>query len=436
MNSKSVRSVGAVLALSGVLSVGVAGGLAFADGTSAPATNAGTPASATPSQQQQSFESLPNGTYSVPVHAYNASDASKLSMMDGAVSKTPAQLTVKDGVYTLSLTVTKMTVGNITAGVSEVGVFESYVYNAKQYVKPAGDTKQLFKEQTPTKEGSDAPISFTLTDGMKKSRAVALSLTIPFHNSTEAVILKLDTSKFDAQAAKEADDAKKKEDAAKKQAAEQAAKKQAAEQAAKAQQQAEAQKAQAPQAAPQEADAGSSQQTADGLTVGASYKVPLHFSKHNASGDSMSGKFFGDYAVAIPHADGTCELRFSTNRPDYLTRVAYKGRAAKILRESSTSREYSITIPATNKEFVATLEFTVIPMNRMTAKADMHVYMNKAQLIENDANAHASSTHTGAAGKDGMPKTGDFAGVAGLAGLTGSAAIIAAVAAARRRFEH
>ena len=150
----------------------------------------------------------------------------------------------------------------------------------------------------------------------------------------------------------------------------------------------------------------------------------------------MSGKFFGDYAVAIPHADGTCELRFSTNRPDYLTRVAYKGRAAKILRESSTSREYSITIPATNKEFVATLEFTVIPMNRMTAKADMHVYMNKAQLIENDANAHASSTHTGAVGKDGMPKTGDFAGVAGLAGLTGSAAIIAAVAAARRRFEH
>lgn len=427
MNSKSVRSVGAVLALSGVLSVGVAGGLAFADGTSAPATNAGTPASATPSQQQQSFESLPNGTYSVPVHAYNASDASKLSMMDGAVSKTPAQLTVKDGVYTLSLTVTKMTVGNITAGVSEVGVFESYVYNAKQYVKPVGDTKQLFKEQTPTKEGSDAPISFTLTDGMKKSRAVALSLTIPFHNSTEAVILKLDTSKFDAQAAKATDDTKKKEDAAKKQAADQAA---------KAQQQAEAQKAQVPQAAPQEAGDAQSEQTVDGLTVGASYKVPLHFSKHNASGDSMSGKFFGDYAVAIPHADGTCELRFSTNRPDYLTRVAYKGRAAKILRESSTSREYSITIPATNKEFVATLEFTVIPMNRMTAKADMHVYMNKAQLIENDANAHASSTHTGAVGKDGMPKTGDFAGVAGLAGLTGSAAIIAAVAAARRRFEH
>ena len=436
MNSKSVRSVGAVLALSGVLSVGVAGGLAFADGTSAPATNAATAASATPSQQQQSFESLPNGTYSVPVHAYNASDASKLSMMDGAVSKTPAQLTVKDGVYTLSLTVTKMTVGNITAGVSEVGVFESYVYNAKQYVKPAGDTKQLFKEQTPTKEGSDAPISFTLTDGMKKSRAVALSLTIPFHNSTEAVILKLDTSKYDAQAAKAADDAKKKEDAAKKQAAEQAAKKQAAEQAAKAQQQAEAQKAQVPQAAPQEAGDAQSEQTVDGLTVGASYKVPLHFFKYKASGDSMSGKFFGDYAVAIPQADGTCELRFSTNRPDFLTRVAYKGRTAKILRESSTSREYSITIPATNKEFVATLEFTVIPMNRMTAKADMHVYMNKAQLIENDANAHASSTHTGAVGKDGMPKTGDFAGVAGLAGLTGSAAIIAAVAAARRRFEH
>ena len=436
MNSKSVRSVGAVLALSGVLSVGVAGGLAFADGTSAPATNAATAASATLSQQQQSFESLPNGTYSVPVHAYNASDASKLSMMDGAVSKTPAHLTVKDGVYTLSLTVTKMTVGNITAGVSEVGVFESYVYNAKQYVKPVGDTKQLFKEQTPTKEGSDAPISFTLTDGMKKSRAVALSLTIPFHNSTEAVILKLDTSKYDAQAAKAADDAKKKEDAAKKQAAEQAAKKQAAEQAAKAQQQAEAQKAQVPQAAPQEAGDAQSEQTVDGLTVGASYKVPLHFFKYKASGDSMSGKFFGDYAVAIPQADGTCELRFSTNRPDFLTRVAYKGRTAKILRESSTSREYSITIPATNKEFVATLEFTVIPMNRMTAKADMHVYMNKAQLIENDANAHASSTHTDAVGKDGMPKTGDFAGVAGLAGLTGSAAIIAAVAAARRRFEH
>ena len=436
MNSKSVRSVGAVLALSGVLTVGVAGGLAFADGTSAPATNAATAASATPSQQQQSFESLPNGTYSVPVHAYNASDASKLSMMDGAVSKTPAHLTVKDGVYTLSLTVTKMTVGNITAGVSEVGVFESYVYNAKQYVKPAGDTKQLFKEQTPTKEGSDAPISFTLTDGMKKSRAVALSLTIPFHNSTEAVILKLDTSKYDAQAAKAADDAKKKEDAAKKQAAEQAAKKQAAEQAAKAQQQAEAQKAQVPQAAPQEAGDAQSEQTVDGLIVGASYKVPLHFFKYKASGDSMSGKFFGDYAVAIPQADGTCELRFSTNRPDFLTRVAYKGRTAKILRESSTSREYSITIPATNKEFVATLAFTVVPMNHMTVEADMHVYMNRAELIEKGTSAHASSTHTGAVGKDGMPKTGDFAGVAGLAGLTGSAAIIAAVAAARRRFEH
>lgn len=418
MASGKLLSTGASVALAGVLSLGIASGVAFADGTSsqsAPNT----------AQSQQttasSFENLPDGTYQVPVAAYNAKDPSKKSMMNAAVNSVPAQLTVKKGVYTLSLTVKQMTVKDITAGVSEVGLFENYVYNAQQYVKPNGATKQLFKEQTPTKMGSDAPISFTLTDAMKKSRAVALSLTIPFHHSTEAVVLKLDTSKFDANAQKAAEEAKQKEALAKQQE----------EQAKQAQQQAESEQAQAAQ----DAQEASDEQTVDGLIVGASYKVPLHFYKYKASGDSMSGKFFGDYAVAIPQADGTCELRFSTNRPDFLTRVAYKGRTAKVLRESSTSREYSITIPATNKEFVATLAFTVVPMNHMTVEADMHVYMNRAELIEKGASAHASSTYTGSVGKDGMPKTGDMAVVAGFAGLTGSAAIIAAVAAARRRFE-
>lgn len=418
MASGKLLSTGASVALAGALSLGIASGVAFADGTSsqsAPNT----------AQSQQttasSFENLPDGTYQVPVAAYNAADPSKKSMMNAAVNSVPAQLTVKKGVYTLSLTVKQMTDKDITAGVSEVGLFENYAYNAQQYVKPEGATKQLFKEQTPTKMGSDAPISFTLTDAMKKSRAVALSLTIPFHHSTEAVVLKLDTSKFDANAKKAADEAKQKEALAKQQE----------EQAKQAQQQAESEQAQAAQ----DAQEASDEQTVDGLIVGASYKVPLHFYKYKASGDSMSGKFFGDYAVAIPQADGTCELRFSTNRPDFLTRVAYKGRTAKVLRESSTSREYSITIPATNKEFVATLAFTVVPMNHMTVEADMHVYMNRAELIEKGASAHASSTYTGSVGKDGMPKTGDMAVVAGFAGLTGSAAIIAAVAAARRRFE-
>lgn len=419
MASGKLLSTGASVALAGVLSLGIASGVAFADGTSsqsAPNT----------AQSQQttasSFENLPDGTYQVPVAAYNAKDPSKKSMMNAAVNSVPAQLTVKKGVYTLSLTVKQMTVKDITAGVSEVGLFENYVYNAQQYVKPNGATKQLFKEQTPTQNGSDAPISFTLTDAMKKSRAVALSLKIPFHNnSTEVVVLKLATSKFDANAQKAAEEAKQKEALAKQQE----------EQAKQAQQQAESEQAQAAQ----DAQEASDEQTVDGLIVGASYKVPLHFYKYKASGDSMSGKFFGDYAVAIPQADGTCELRFSTNRPDFLTRVAYKGRTAKVLRESSTSREYSITIPATNKEFVATLAFTVVPMNHMTVEADMHVYMNRAELIKKGASAHASSTYTGSVGKDGMPKTGDMAVVAGFAGLTGSAAIIAAVAAARRRFE-
>ena len=418
MASGKLLSTGASVALAGVLSLGVASGVAFADGTSsqsAPNT----------AQTQQtavsSFENLPDGTYQVPVAAYQAAHPSQKSMMNAAVNSVPAQLTVKKGVYTLSLTVKQMTVGKITAGVSEVGLFENYGYNAQQYEQPKGATKQLFKEQTPTKMGSDAPISFTLTKEMKKSRAFALSLTIPFHNSTETVILKLDTSKFDANEQKAADEAKQKE----------ALKKQQEEQAKQAQQQAEREQAQAAQAAQED----NAEQTVDGLIVGASYKVPLHFYKYKASGDSMSGKFFGDYAVAIPQADGTCELRFSTNRPDFLTRVAYKGRTAKVLRESSTSREYSITIPATNKEFVATLAFTVVPMNRMTVEADMHVYMNRAELIEKGSSAHASSTYTGSVGKDGMPKTGDMAVVAGFAGLTGSAAIIAAVAAARRRFE-
>lgn len=419
MASGKLLSTGASVALAGVLSLGIASGVAFADGTSsqsAPNT------AQTQQTTASSFENLPDGTYQVPVAAYNAKDPSKKSMMNAAVNSVPAQLTVKKGVYTLSLTVKQMTVKDITAGVSEVGLFENYVYNAQQYVKPNGATKQLFKEQTPTQNGSDAPISFTLTDAMKKSRAVALSLKIPFHNnSTEVVVLKLDTSKFDANAQKAAEEAKQKEALAKQQE----------EQAKQAQQQAESEQAQAAQD-PQEA---SDEQTVDGLIVGASYKVPLHFYKYKASGDSMSGKFFGDYAVAIPQADGTCELRFSTNRPDFLTRVAYKGRTAKVLRESSTSREYSITIPATNKEFVATLAFTVVPMNHMTVEADMHVYMNRAELIKKGASAHASSTYTGSVGKDGMPKTGDMAVVAGFAGLTGSAAIIAAVAAARRRFE-
>lgn len=176
---------------------------------------------------------------------------------------------------------------------------------------------------------------------------------------------------------------------------------------------------------------------AQGMQVGHSYRIPINFTKTGTGIASMAGQYFGDNAVVIPRADGTLEVRFSTNRPDYITSLTYGGVAASVVSESASSREYSIVIPRSDKDTTVSLLMTISAINNMTVSADMHLYLSDAKDLGAGSNFHATSGKTGTAPSNsavtGTPQTGDAHASAGSGVVTAVSALAAAGAAALTR---
>lgn len=178
---------------------------------------------------------------------------------------------------------------------------------------------------------------------------------------------------------------------------------------------------------------------AQGMQVGHSYRIPINFTKTGTGTASMAGQYFGDNAVVIPRADGTLEVRFSTNRPDYITSLTYGGVAASVVSESAGSREYSIVVPRSDKDTTVNLSMTISAMNNMTVSADMHLYLSDAKDLGEGSNFHATSNKTGTVPSNsavtGAPQTGDANAPAAAGAVTLASALAAAGAAVftRRR---
>lgn len=95
---------------------------------------------------------LANGTYTVSVSARQASNVAQPSTMGGALSSN-ALLTVKDGVYSLSIHMESATVGTTTAYVNEIAYYPSFSVNGSA-VSGQGDPTVLWT--APTDEGAPA----------------------------------------------------------------------------------------------------------------------------------------------------------------------------------------------------------------------------------------------------------------------------------------
>ncbi len=178
--------------------------------------------------------------------------------------------------------------------------------------------------------------------------------------------------------------------------------------------------------------------------AGHTYAVPMKFFKTNSGDLSMADQYFGDTAYVVPRSDGMFEVRFTTNRSDYVEKLSYGGSEASAVSESGTNRTYGVVIAASKDTVVLPITMTIKPMREMgggDVSADLHLYLGDANVKDlGSGNAGApTSGKTGnspaAASAQGstLPKTGDN-GLAGAAGAVAVAAgAVAAGVATRRR---
>ena len=89
---------------------------------------------------------------------------------------------------------------------------------------------------------------------------------------------------------------------------------------------------------PSENNQGSQGASQSGLQVGHVYAVPLVFKKGGSSEVSMSDQYFGDAAYVRPLADGRYDVRFTTNRADYILGLTYNGSPVEAYYSSGNTR--------------------------------------------------------------------------------------------------
>lgn len=189
---------------------------------------------------------------------------------------------------------------------------------------------------------------------------------------------------------------------------------------------------------------GNDQEQKAAFEVGHTYQVPLAFLRSGSSQPSMAAQYFGDVALVRPQPDGTFDVRFSTNRPDYIVNMYHQGSALPVTGgDGVSSAEYSLSISATTSDTVVPLSMTIKPMQELgggDVSVDMHLYLTQAEDRGTGMDALvASPAITGkgaAAAGTGLPQTGDdvpWAGVAVTAALAGAGMAVAGAVGRRRR---
>lgn len=195
--------------------------------------------------------------------------------------------------------------------------------------------------------------------------------------------------------------------------------------------------------APAQLDQPSAASSRAEYVAGHTYAVPMKFYKSNSGELSMADQYFGDTAYVVPRSDGMFEVRFTTNRSDYVERLSYGGYEASVVSENGASRTYSVMIAASKDTVVLPITMTIKPMREMgggDVSADLHLYLGDANVKDlgsGDAGVPTSgktgnSPASGGAQGSYLPKTGD-SGLAVAAGAVAAAAGAAAVGAAAYR---
>lgn len=320
---------------------------------------------------------LADGTYTVAVSLRNASNLAQSSMASSAIDATD-KLSVQDGAYTLGLALSAVQVGSITGYVKQVDAFSALTVQDGK-LQSTGEATPVW---TAKSQGDTGPAAFPLAESTKVDGYAAIQLysdEMPVSPQKAGLFIDWTTlqkvsdepTSFDGDASGAETNTEPSTEPT------------------PAQQQTE------PAATTQEA-----------FQVGHVYSVPIYFTKVGTVETSMAAQYFGGTAYVRPQSNGTFDVRFSTNRADYVESVSYNGAVASVTASSGSSREFCIAIPRTTSDTVATLSFVITPMKELGAgsvSADMHLYLSRASDMGADTGQVTSSTGGGGS----LPSTGD-----------------------------
>lgn len=362
---------------------------------------------------------LADGTYTVAVALRNIGSIENASMAASAIDNTD-ELVVRDGAYTLKLKLGTVNLGTLVGTVERVDYYPDYsISGSRLAVSGAG------VQAWTAASNAGAPASIPVSEQARSHGYLALALYSPeMPVSPQDAALKIDWSTL----AKVSDEAPASEPAQGAGGSDTPGDSQPGQQAgdnANTSEQSARESREIPAATSDDAKT---------FVAGHVYSVPVYFTKTGTAETSMAAQYFGGTAYVRPQQDGSLNVRFSTNRPDYVESVSYNGVQAAVTASSDSSREFSITIPKATSNTVVALDFVITPMKELGAgsvSADMHLYLSQAQDLGGDSGQVSSASGGGSS----LPSTGDSNDVAG-AGLLALAGIGAATAVyARRKLE-
>ncbi len=413
--------------------------------------------------------SLPNGEYTVNVKLVKDYELDKSSMAGQVVDGTHA-LVVKDGVYTLKCQLKSLTMMGEQFYPNELSYYPAYSVSGNMISKQSA-AKSLWKSSKP--EGELTTVNVPLNEdasSFAKSRGyVLVSVGSPgMPVSPQDAVISIDWASLvpvsidenqDAQGdgtqqdgneagqqepSSQSSDATGQGDAATQGGTDGQAAGQEGGQASGATTQDTAPVQSATQ---QPAQTQATTSAAKGLQQGHVYAVPLIVRKSGSSDTSMANQYFGDAAYLRPLADGTYDVRFTTNRADYVLSVMYNGQEIGVSSTQGNTREYRLILPGGQTDRVLPITMKIKPMEELGAgpvNADLYLYLTQANDRGGDTGQMApqskdSGTLTPQAASvvaasstskvTGTAKTAD----SGLAGAAGCVALAALALAAMGR---
>ena len=403
-------------------------------------------------------KNLDDGTYTVEVKLMQATDVKKSSMAKGAIdtTDTPDKLVVKGGSYTLNVALGTVQFGNITGYVNQIDTYSAFsIENPKLVVN--GDPKKPWSAKSKKDFG---PVLLPVPTSAKDDGYVPIQLySNEMPVSPQKAVLFIDWSTL-AKVSDEVPDSTDQQGGEKEKPTNSDK-----DNSGKSSNSGNSGKSGNSASSGQSGSSGSSSSSGSsgksgesGSTTSSSssstsskskdfetghvYSVPIYFTKAGTDETSMASQYFGGEAYVRPQSDGTLNVRFATNRSDYIESVTYKGTEATVTSESGNTREYSINIPKSQSDTVIPLSFVVKPMREMgggPVTADMHLYLSQASdqgsdtgQVATSSGGRTSAPTTGgspasgssASGSNSLPGTGDAAMT-----LAGMLALIVCVAA-------
>lgn len=413
-----------------------------AESSSTPSAGSSSSAASSSSSASAALDAsdLKDGTYTVAVTLMQADNVTKASMAGPALNGTH-NLTVEDGQYQLAVALGTISLGSITGYVKQIDYFPSYSISGNRLTTSGNAVKRF----TASKKGDVGPATIPVLDNAKTQGFVAVQLySDEMPVSPQKAALKIDWSTLKVgQIAQEpetgdsgADKSKLKssitsaaaalnkggkaasatqalEDAlaaAKKvnsnadatqdevDAAKDALDKALATYNASKDETVKSSSTQSTSASSTSSSKKSKKTSKKGFQAGHVYAVPMSFTKAGSSDSSMANQYFGSTAYVRPLKNGKFDVRFSTNRSDYVTSISHNGSKLSTTSANGNNAEYKMVVNSTKSNATYRMSLDIKPMRELgggPVEADLHLSYSQATDKGSDTGQVSSSANNG-----------------------------------------